>query len=65
MRTIMSRMGLNENLNNSLWIECASTTNKFENIMVKPHKDKFAHEIFYGRMSDYKDTKRISVKWGL
>ena len=53
MRVVMTHAVLYKNLKTNLWPECATTVTKPENIMVNPHKEKYAHENFYGKMRDY------------
>ena len=53
-------MGLNENPKASIWPKCAATTDKLENIMVKPHEEKF-----YDKISDYTRYLRPLVEIGV
>ena len=53
MRTMMMHARLHKNLKNSLWPECAAIVTKLEKIMVNPHEEKSAHEMFYKKKSDY------------
>ena len=53
MRVMMVHEGLHENIKTGIWPECAATTTKLENIKVNPHKEKCAHEKFYGKIPDY------------
>ena len=55
-RAMMIHAVLHENLKTGLSPECTATATKLENIMVNPHKEKCAHEKFYGKISDYKNT---------
>ena len=50
---MMAHAEINEKLNNGLWIKCAATATKLENIMVNPHKEKRAYEKLYGEITDY------------
>ena len=50
---MMMHVGMNENLKTDMLPECMATTNKLENIMVKPHKEKRSYENFYGNILDY------------
>ena len=50
MRGFMAHVGLHENLKTGIWTECSATATKLENIMVNPHKEKFAHEKLYIEM---------------
>ena len=53
MRAMMAHEGLNKNLKTGLWSKYATTATKLENIIVKPHGEKCAHDKFYGKMPDY------------
>ena len=50
---MMAHARLHENLNTGICPECAATATKLSNIMVNPHKEKCAHEKFYGKIPDY------------
>ena len=58
MRAMVTHTGLHENFKTGIWPECAATATKLENIMIKTHEEKYAHEKFYGKISDY--TKYLS-----
>ena len=55
---MMAHTGIHENLKTVLWPEFVSTAAKLENIMVNPHKEKYAQKKLYGKMIDY--TKHLS-----
>ena len=62
---MMAHSGIYENLKTGLWPECAANATKLENIMVKPHKEKCAHEKFYGKIPDYAKYLRNFIKTGV
>ena len=49
----MVHVGIHENLKTGLWPVCAATETKLENIMVNPHKEKYAYDKIYGQMTYY------------
>ena len=61
MQVMMEQTGHHENPNTSLWPKCVVTATKLGNILVNPHKDKFAYEKFYRNMKDY--AKIIKYYW--
>ena len=64
MCAMMAHMVLHENFNTGLWPECASTTDKLENIMVNPHEEIFAHKKLYGKIIDYPKYLRTFGEMG-
>ena len=51
---MMAHAGLHENLKTGQWPKFAATLTKLESNMVNPHDEKYTHEKFYRKMSDYK-----------
>ena len=58
VRAMMARTGLHENLKTSILTEYTATKTKLETIVVKPKKEKCAHEKFYGNIPDCKKILR-------
>ena len=53
MRAVISHSGLHENLNTGIWLKCAATMTKHENIRVNPLEEKCVHKKFFRKMLDY------------
>ena len=55
----MTHVGLHENLRTGLWLKCAETATKLENIMVNPHEEECAYKKFCRKIPDYQKHSSI------
>ena len=46
----MTHMELHVKIKTGLWPECAETGNTFDNVMLNPHKEKYTHRKFDGKI---------------
>ena len=53
---MVAHAGIHENLKNGLWDKFVATVTKLENIMVKSHEEKCAHEKIYKKHQTKKNT---------
>ena len=58
MQLLMAHTGIPENLKTGLCTKFMATGTKLEIIIVNPHKEKCAHEKFYGKFSHYEKYLR-------
>ena len=50
MRAMIEHVELHENFKTGIWPEFTATNAKLENVMVRPHKDKFSYDRFMARL---------------
>ena len=65
MRLMVEYAVIHENLKTGLCPKCAATATKLENIMINPHKERFTHEKFYVKTSDYAKYLSTFVEMGV
>ena len=58
MHAMMVYAELHEKLKTGIWSRCEATETTLEIIMVNPHEEKCAHEMYYSKIKDY--TKVLS-----